>query len=269
MYHENQYMNFKLRTVNVIRYITPLREGGSLPALAEADDDFKYVLKFRGAGHGVKALIAEFLGGQIARYLDLPVPELVFATLDEAFGRTEADEEIQDLLKFSQGLNLGLHYLSGAMTYDAATNDCDALLASKIVWLDAFITNVDRTFKNTNLLIWKKELWLIDHGASFYFHHSWDNWKTSALTPFALIKDHVLLPKATQLASVHETFTSKLNNDIFREIVNQIPEDWLQWDDKSITPEEIREIYFQFLSIRLANAEIFLKQAQDARTTLI
>lgn len=258
-----------LRTVNVIRYITPLREGGSLPALTEADDEFKYVLKFRGAGHGVKALIAEFLGGQIARFLGLAVPELVFAELDEAFGRTEADEEIQDLLKFSQGLNLGLHYLSGAITYDAAANDCDALLASKIVWLDAFITNVDRTFKNTNLLIWKKELWLIDHGASFYFHHSWTNWEKTALTPFTLIKDHVLLPKASKLEEVNQDFTIQLNDSILKEIVNQIPEDWLQWDDQAITPEEIKTVYFQFLSMRLQNAEIFLKQAQDARKTLI
>ena len=262
-------MNLDLRTVNVTRYITPLREGGSLPALAEADDEFKYVLKFRGAGHGVKALIAEFLGGQIAKYLGLPIPELVFANLDEAFGRTEADEEIQDLLKFSQGLNLGLHYLSGAITYDAAANDCDSLLASKIVWLDAFITNVDRTFKNTNLLIWKKELWLIDHGASFYFHHSWVNWETTALTPFPLIKDHVLLPKATQLDDAHKEFTSQLNETILKEIVNQIPEDWLQWEDQKINPDEIKSVYFQFLSKRLANAELFLKQAQDARKTLI
>lgn len=262
-------MNLDLRTVNVIRYITPLREGGSLPALAEADDDFKYVLKFRGAGHGVKALIAEFLGGQIAKQLGLPVPELVFAHLDEAFGRTEADEEIQDLLKFSQGLNLGLHYLSGAITFDAAANDCEALLASKIVWLDAFITNVDRTFKNTNLLIWKKDLWLIDHGASFYFHHSWINWEKTALTPFTLIKDHVLLPKASKLEEAHSQYSNLLNDSILKEIVNQIPEDWLQWEDQSISPEEIKNIYFQFLSLRLKNAEIFLKQAQDARTTLI
>lgn len=260
---------FALRKVNVMRYITPLREGGSLPALAEADDDFKYVLKFRGAGHGVKALIAELLGGEIARYLGLSVPELVFATLDEAFGRTEADEEIQDLLKFSQGLNLGLHYLSGAITYDAAVNDCDELLASKIVWLDAFITNVDRTFRNTNLLIWHKELWLIDHGASFYFHHSWNNWETSAITPFALIKDHVLLPKATKLDEAHQEFTSKLNEEVLRKIVALIPEDWLLWEDHSITPESIRNVYFQFLTTRLQNANLFLKQAQDARKTLI
>lgn len=258
-----------LRTVTVMRYITPLREGGSLPALAEADDDFKYVLKFRGAGHGVKALIAELLGGEIARFLGLPVPELVFANLDEAFGRMEGDEEIQDLLKFSQGLNLGLHYLSGAITYDAAVNDCDELLASKIVWLDAFITNVDRTFRNTNLLIWHKELWLIDHGASFYFHHSWDNWETTAMTPFALIKDHVLLPKATKLDEVHAEFTQKLNDTVIENFIKLIPDDWLQWENGAITPEEIRSVYSRFLSIRLQSAELFLKQAQDARKTLI
>src|SRR5690606_24904318 len=156
----------EIRTVNVTRYITPLREGGSLPALAEADDDFKYVLKFRGAGHGVKALIAELLGGEIARALGFKVPELVFAHLDEAFGRTEADEEIQDLLKGSQGLNLALHFLSGAINYDPVVTSVDPLLASRFVWLGAFIANVDPTFRNTNMLIWHKDLCLIDHGAS-------------------------------------------------------------------------------------------------------
>ena len=162
-----------------------------------------------------------------------------------------------------------MHFLSGALTYDAAANDCEALLASKIVWLDAFITNVDRTFKNTNLLLWKKELWLIDHGASFYFHHSWTHWKTTAKTPFALIKDHVLLSKASQLEVAHEFCTTTLNSDILKEIVNQIPEDWLQWEDPSITPEAIKNVYFQFLTIRLQHAELFLKQAQDARKTFI
>src|SRR3954463_6146748 len=155
----------RLRTVNVTRYVTPLREGGSLPAIAEADDEFLYVLKFRGAGQGLKALIAELIGGEIARCLGLKIPELVFANLDEAFGRTEADEEIQDLLQGSQGLNLALHFLSGAITFDPVVTKTDEKLASQIVWLDAFITNVDRTFKNTNMLIWHKELWLIDHGA--------------------------------------------------------------------------------------------------------
>src|SRR3970282_2966156 len=176
----------ELRTVNVTRYIMPLREGGSLPALAEADDDFKYVLKFRGAGHGVKALIAELIGGEIARVLNLKMPELVYANLDEAFGRSEADEEIQDLLQGSQGLNLALHYLSGAITFDPVVTIVDSALVSQIVWLGAYITNVDRTFRNTNMLIWRKELWLIDHGASLYFHPSWTNWEKHARSPFAL-----------------------------------------------------------------------------------
>ncbi len=253
-----------IRTVQVTRYIAPLREGGSLPALAEACDDFKYVIKFRGAGHGTKALIAELLGGLIAQYLGLPVPELVFITLDEAFGQTEGDEEIQDLLKFSRGLNLGLHYLSGALTYDVATNDCEALLASKIVWLDSFITNVDRTFRNTNLLIWHKELWLIDHGASFYFQHTWDNWEKTSLTPFTMIKDHALLSKATKLEEAHNTFVSLLNDQVLREIVDKIPDEFLNWDNGPGN-EEIREVYYQFLSNRLAHADIFLKAAEDAR----
>src|SRR3954462_11556490 len=212
-----------LRTVNVTRYIQPLREGGSLPALAEADDDFKYVLKFRGTGHGVKTLIAEYLGGEIARALGLKVPEQVFAFLDEAFGRTEADEEIQDLLQGSQGLNLALHFLSGAITFDPVVTTVDDKLASQIVWLDSYITNVDRTFKNTNMLIWHKELWLIDHGACLYFHHSWNNWEQHAKSPFALIKDHVLLPQASLLKEVDAEFKALLTPEILEEIVNTIP----------------------------------------------
>src|SRR3954463_10082670 len=189
----------EIRTVNVTRYVTPLREGGSLPAIAEADDGFLYVLKFRGAGQGIKALIAEFIGGELARAAGFKVPEIVFANLDEAFGRTEPDEEIQDLLKFSIGLNLALHYLQGAITYDPAVHNIDPLLASKIVWLDCLITNVDRSFRNTNMLMWHKELWLIDNGASLYFHHSWSGWKEHAVKPFVQVKDHVLLPKASEL----------------------------------------------------------------------
>lgn len=257
--------NFDLRTVNVMRYITPLREGGSLPALAEADDDFKYVLKFRGAGHGVKALIAELVGGQIAKALKLQLPELVFANLDEAFGRTEADEEIQDLLQGSQGLNLALHFLSGAITFDPVVTTVDAKLASQIVWLDAYITNVDRTFKNTNMLIWHKELWLIDHGACLYFHHSWNNWEQHAKSPFALIKDHVLLPQATLLKEVDAEFKAILTTQVLEEIVNTIPLDWLQWEDADETPEALRNVYLQFLKTRLENSEIFVNQAQNAR----
>lgn len=258
-----------LRIVTVTRYITPLREGGSLPALAEANDDFKYVLKFKGAGHGVKALIAELLGSEIARVLGLRVPELVFANLDAAFGRTEADEEIQDLLKASQGLNLGLHFLSGAITFDPAVTKVDPELASKIVWLDAFITNVDRTCKNTNMLMWHKELWLIDHGASFYFHHSWSNLEKHAKSPFSLIKDHVLLSEADRLEEMDQKAKSILQEETIRKIVALIPEEWLLWEETKDSPEEIKEKYFQFLWTRIANSANFIKEAQNARKALI
>ncbi len=259
----------QLRTVNVTRYITALREGGSLPALAEADDDFKYVLKFKGAGHGTKALIAELIGGEIARALNLQIPELVFANLDEAFGRTEADEEIQDLLQGSQGLNLALHFLSGAINFDPVVTNVEAKLASEIVWLDAFITNVDRTFKNTNMLLWHKELWLIDHGACLYFHHSWTNWETQAKSPFALIKDHVLLPKASLLAETDLLFKKILTVELVTDIVALIPLDWLNWADTEQTAEEIRSIYLQFLITRLNHSQLFINEAQNAREALI
>ena len=258
-----------LRNVNVTRYIIPLREGGSLPALAEADDDFKYVLKFKGAGHGVKALIAELIGGEIARVLKLKMPELVFANLDEAFGRTEADEEIQDLLQGSHGLNLAMHYLSGAINYDPVVTVVDAKLASQIVWLDAYITNVDRTFRNTNMLMWHKELWLIDHGACLYFHHSWNNWEKHAVSPFTLIKDHVLLPQASALDEVDVAFKTILSPAVLQSIVDLIPEEWLIWEDSEETPEALRKVYLQFLLIRLNHSEIFINEAQNARKTLI
>ena len=258
-----------IRNVNVTRYMMPLREGGSLPALAEADDDFKYVLKFKGAGHGVKALIAELLGGEIARVLKLRVPELVFANIDEAFGQTEGDEEIQDLLKASKGLNLALHFLSGALTYDPVVTTVDTKLASQIVWLDAYITNVDRTFRNTNMLMWHKDLWLIDHGASFYFHHTWTNWEKHARSNFELIKDHVLLSQAGELDMVDKEFKMILSDEILREITDLIPDEWLQWQDTNESPAEIRNTYFKFLTIRRDNSELFIKAAKDARKILI
>ena len=259
----------QLRTVNVTRYVTPLREGGSLPAIAEADDSFNYVLKFRGAGHGTKALIAELIGGEIARILGLPVPELVFANLDEAFGRTEADEEIQDLLRTSQGLNLALHYLSGAINFDPVVTTVEPKMASQIVWLDAFITNVDRTFRNTNMLIWHRELWLIDHGASLYFHHSFEDSEGHAKSPFAMIKDHVLLPQASLLEEVDKEYKIMLTDNKLRTIVSLLPDNWLQWEGLEQTPDEVREVYFQFLTTRLNNSQIFVNQAQNARQTLI
>lgn len=185
----------EIRTTDAVRYVLPLREGGSLPALVDADDGFKYVLKFRGGGHGAKALIAEFIGGEIARAAGMRVPELVFVNLDEDFGRTEGDEEIQDLLQASRGLNLGLHFLSGALTWDVVVNTADPMEASRIVWLDAFITNVDRTWRNTNMLLWHgRELWLIDHGASLYFHHNWTGWEKAALSPFPYINISRTMP---------------------------------------------------------------------------
>ena len=259
----------ELRTVNVTRYISPLREGGSLPALAEADDGFKYVLKFKGNGHGVKALIAELIGGEIAHALGLKIPELVFANLDEAFGRTEGDEEIQDLLKGSKGLNLALHFLSGAITFDPVVTKVDSKTASQIVWLDAYITNIDRTFRNTNMLIWNKELWLIDHGACLSFQHSWNDIEASAKSPFAYIKEHVLLPNAGLLLETDTEFKAILTEEKIRSIVSLIPDEWLQWRDTEETPSALRDAYFQFLWIRLNHSEIFIKEAQHARETLI
>lgn len=259
----------ELRTANVIRYIMPLREGGSLPALAEADDGFKYVVKFRGAGHGTKALIAELIGGEIARALGFRIPELIFLELDEAFGRTEGDEEIQDLLQSSRGLNLGLHFLSGALTFDPVVTKIDPETASGIVWLDAFLTNVDRTFHNTNMLMWHKELWLIDHGASLYFHHTWTNWQKLSLSPFTQVKDHVLLPFADQLEETDAAFKRILTPEKIREIVNAVPDDWLNWTEGSETPQDLRDIYIQFLEERIKHSELFVNEAQNARKVLI
>ncbi|WP_132054276.1 HipA family kinase [Pseudocnuella soli] len=257
----------ELRTVQVLRYITPLREGGSLPAIVEADDGFMYALKFRGAGQGAKALIAELIGGETARLLGLRVPELVFATVDEAFGRTEPDEEIQDLLQASTGLNLALHYLSSAITFDPAVTQIDPLLASQIVWIDCLLTNVDRTVRNTNMLMWNKELWLIDHGAALYFHHSWDGWQEAATKPFALIKDHVLLPQATMLQEVDATFRGILTPQKIEDIVALIPSEWITPEQG--TPAEVRQVYTQFLQARLAHFSTIVNHAIDARAALI
>ena len=258
----------EIRSVNVTRYVTPLREGGSLPAIVEAEDDFLYVLKFRGAGQGVKALIAELIGGEIARILGLRIPEIIFANIDEAFGRTEPDEEIQDLLKASVGLNLALHYLSGSITFDPSVTTIDSQLASKIVWLDCLLTNMDRTPKNTNMLWWRKELWLIDHGACLYFHHNFQNPKEQALRPFVLIKDHVLLPQASELDMVDESFRTIFTNEHIREIINLIPAEWLSKDSNFTSVEEHRQVYVDFLETRLAHSDKFVKEAQYARSII-
>ncbi len=263
------YRKPEIRTVNVTRYVTPLREGGSMPAIAEADDGFLYVLKFRGAGQGVKALIAELVGGEIARTLGLRIPEIVFANLDEAFGRTEPDEEIQDLNKASVGLNLALHYLSGSITFDPAVTTVDAMLASQIVWLDCLLTNVDRTCRNTNMLLWHKELWLIDHGASLYFHHAWENWEAQALKPFTYVKKHVLLQQATELEKLDAANSLLLNEERIQNIVDLIPDEWLTGEPLFTSAAEHRQAYKNYLVQRLAHSEIFVKEAQHARETLI
>lgn len=259
----------EIRNVNVTRYVTALREGGSLPAIAEADDSFLYVLKFRGAGQGVKALIAELIGGEIARALGLKIPEIVFASLDEAFGRTEPDEEIQDLLKASTGLNLGLHYLSGANTFDPVVTKVNETLASQIVWLDCLLMNVDRTSRNTNMLIWHNELWLIDHGAALYFHHSWQDWEKKAIQPFTLVKNHVLLAHAARLDEMNKHFCSILTDKLIDNIVSLIPADWLMIDSPFVSAQEHRNAYAEFLKTRLSHSEIFVKEAQHARKELI
>ena len=256
-----------LRTVDVTRYIVPLREGGSLPALVEADDGFLYVLKFRGAGQGLKALIAELIVGELARALGLRVPELVFCQLDEAFGRTEPDEEIQDLLRASTGLNLGLHYLAGASTFDPLVTTIAPRLASQIVWLDCLTLNVDRTARNTNLLMWHKELWLIDHGAALYVHHTSPEWAQITRRPFPQVKDHVLLPQARELTVVDAESRAILTPERLRTIVALVPDEWLS--DMSATVEEQREAYVQFLTNRLAASETFVQEAEHARQAFI
>ncbi len=258
-----------LRSVQVTRYLMPLREGGSLPALAEADDGFKYVLKFRGAGQREKALIAELIGGELARRLGFKVPELVFAQLDAAFGNAEGDEEIQDLLKGSQGLNLALHFLSKALTFDPGASQVDPYLASRIVWFDAWITNVDRTFRNTNLLIWNRELWLIDHGASLVFHHSWENWEKQALSPFPTVKDHVLLPRAAELDRVDAELKSLITPSLIEEVLDLVPEEWILTSRDTETAQEARQVYAAFLKMRLEHSHVFLTEANHARKALV
>jgi len=257
--------NIEIRTVDVIQYLQPLREGGSLPALVKADDDLLYVLKFRGAGQGTKALTAELIGGLLASAIGLNMPELVFMNLDDSFSKTEPDEEIQDLLKFSVGLNLGMHFLSRAITYDPLVSIADGLSASKVVLLDSIINNIDRTVKNTNLLNWNKELWLIDHGASLYFHHNWPTWEQSVGKTFPMIKDHVLLAKADKLEEAADIIKKTINPKLISEIVSKVPDDWL--DDKStdLSPDEMRSAYVKFLVSKIEIIDSLVKEADDAR----
>ncbi|MGR3811122.1 HipA family kinase [Jiulongibacter sp. NS-SX5] len=250
----------EIRHVHIDRYISPLREGGSLPAIVEADDGFLYALKFKGAGQGTKALIADLIGAELARLAGLKIPEVVFGYLPDGYGRTEPDEEIQDLLKWSVGINFGIHYLQGAVTFDPVAHDIDSTLASKILWLDTFLMNIDRTARNTNLLYWKGEIWLIDHGASLYFHHNPSAWKEQSQKPFVNIKDHVLLSRASDLNAIHEEMLAVVSEENIKSIVELIPEEWLEADD-AIS----KQLYIDFLNARRNNAEAFLNEAINAR----
>jgi hypothetical protein len=245
----------------VTRYVTPLREGGSLPAIVEADDDGMYVLKFRGAGQGPRALIAELVSGEIARALGLLVPEIVFAELDPDLARTEPDPEIFALIRDSAGLNLALDYLPSSVMFDPVVEKIETDLASRIVWFDAYVTNVDRTARNTNMLMWHRRLWLIDHGATLYFHHS-DGWaedRQRARAPFPLIKDNVLLRRAGQLAEVDEALTALLTPAVIEHIVDLIPEAWLEGEASH------RGAYARYLIDRLGAPRAFVEEAIRGR----
>src|SRR5882762_9265917 len=255
-----------LRTVTARRYVTPLREGGSLPAIIEADDDGLYVLKFRGAGQGPKALIAELLAGEIGRLAGLPVPEIVFAELPAELARTEPDAEIQSLIGVSAVLNIAVDYLPGSVTFDPLVLVPDARLASSVVWFDAFVCNVDRTVRNVNMLIWHRRLWLIDHGASLYFHHAWNSHDQHATKPFTLIKDHVLLKYASALGSVDAQMASLLTPDKFASIVRLIPDSWLADDPGFAGLHAQREAYLNYFTLRMQSSGVFVQEAIRARS---
>lgn len=250
-----------MRTVHATRYITPLREGGSLPAVIEADDDGMYVIKFRGAGQGPKALIAELVAGELARTLGLPIPEIVLVELDREFARTEPDPEIQDLIRASEGTNLGSDYLPGAINYDPAAMQPDAALASRIVWFDAYTSNVDRTVRNPNLMVWHRKLYLIDHGAALYFHHDWENAGEACAKPFVLVRDHVLLPFAKDIAGADRALAQLLTDAVIDDIVALIPDAWLQGEPAFADAASYRKAYADYLKRRLQLRDAFVQEA--------
>jgi hypothetical protein len=258
--------DLKLRSVTASRYVTPLREGGSLPAIVEADDEGLYVLKFRGAGQGPKALLAELLAGEVGRLAGLPVPEIVFVNLPADLARTEPDAEIQSLIKASAGLNLALDYLPGSITFDPLIYEPDSQLASGVVWFDAYVCNVDRTPRNVNMLIWHRRLWLIDHGAALYFHHAWSGGERHAATPFPLIKDHALLKYAAAIEQVDALMKQKLTADKLAQIIALIPESWLTADAGFADIGAQRQAYLDFFLERLRSSDAFVQEAIVARS---
>ncbi len=260
-----------LRAVNITRYVTPLREGGSLPAIVEADDLGTYVLKFRGAGQGRKALVAEVVAGEIARALGLDVPELVLAALDPELARTEPDPEIQDLIRASAGLNLAMDYLPGSLGFDPLVEPPSPDLASRIVWFDALVQNVDRSPRNTNLLVWHGKLWLIDHGASLYFHHDWPTWlnspnrRAASLRPYAAARGHVLLPFAAKIPEADATLATRLTPEALRAAVALVPDEWLQGEPGFGGAEEVRSAYVEYLWARLEEPRTWARDLEGTR----
>jgi hypothetical protein len=238
-----------LREVTAIRYVTPLREGGSLPGVVEADDLGTYVVKFRGAGQGPKALVAEVISGELARRLGLPVPELARVELDPVVARAEPDEEVQELIKASAGGNLGMDFLPGALGYDPNAHPVEPGLASRVLAFDAFVENVDRSWRNPNLLIWHGGLWLIDHGATLYFHHNWARAESVVHRPYKW-DDHVLKPYATQLSTEGPALAARITPEMLAEVVALVPEDWLDDGD--------RDAYLDHLARRAAQPEAWL-----------
>jgi hypothetical protein len=260
----------QLPHLTATRYVTPLREGGSLPAVVEADDGNLYVMKFVGAGQGAKALIAELLAGEIALQLGLDLPAMVLLDLDAAIGRSEADQEISDLLRASAGVNLGFRFLEGAFAYNALQQPPPpADLASAIVWFDAYITNVDRTPRNVNMLMAEERLWLIDHGAALYFHHTWADPVARSRSPFPLIKDHTLLPHATALRAADSRLRPLITDDVLQAAVAQLPAAWLRFETRFATADAQRAAYFDFLRSRRDAADIFLEEALNAHAQLV
>ena len=247
-----------MRTVQATRYVTALREGGSMPGLVEADDDGLYVLKFRGAGQGAKALVAELVAGELARAAGLPVPEIVFVALDPALGRAEPDPEIQELIAASAGLNVGLDYLPGSLTYNpAVAPGPEPELAAEIVWLDALMTNVDRSPQNPNLLLWHGRLWLIDHGAALYLQHAWTDPPAEARRPFPAIREHVLLQRAGSIADADARLAPRLSPDVLAQVLDPVPEEWFA--------PRARAEYLEYLRLRLESPRAFVAEAEAAR----
>jgi hypothetical protein len=259
-----------IRNVIATQYVTPLREGGSLPAVVQADDGGLYVMKFVGSGHGSKALIAELVAGEVARRLGLRVPEIVFIELDAALGPSEPNAEIHDLLQASVGLNLALRYLPNAFAYNLLLEPpLDPDLASAIVWFDAYVTNVDRTPRNVNLLIWQEDLWLIDHGSCLYFHYDWNDYLSRSRTPFSHIKDHTLLRFASALDEADATLRTRLTPDVIRQVVDLIPDRWLAGEPSFASNAEHRQAYADFLLSRLEASHVFVEEAQNAHNQLV